>query len=339
MANVAHSSLTGADLHEPKGAATATSGQVYVADGAGSGAWTAGDTLVSFTGMIADFATPTVPTGWLECDGSSNSRATYADLFAAQTIQQSGTRTSGTAIITGLSSTTHMKAGYFIGGTGIPTSATILSVDSATQVTMSTNASSSGTSTVIVSPWGLGDGSTTFELPNTKKRYRRSRENASSIFIGAAQTELVKAHSHTASASGSIASGTESQSHTHSGTTSTESQSHTHDVSDTTTSDGSHEHGIVGYINTGGSTAGLVRTTTGTSGETFQTDNESAHSHDTSDTSGSASQTHTHTVTTGNASQTHTHTTNMASATITVADNVGTENRPLTVVVLTCVKT
>jgi hypothetical protein len=64
MANVAHSSLTGADLHEPKGAATATSGQVYVADGAGSGAWTAGDTLVSFTGMIADFATPTVPTGW-----------------------------------------------------------------------------------------------------------------------------------------------------------------------------------------------------------------------------------------------------------------------------------
>jgi len=35
----AHSSLTGADLHEPKGAASATSGQVYVADGAGSGTW------------------------------------------------------------------------------------------------------------------------------------------------------------------------------------------------------------------------------------------------------------------------------------------------------------
>ena len=34
-----HSTLTGADLHEPKGAAAATAGQVYTADGAASGAW------------------------------------------------------------------------------------------------------------------------------------------------------------------------------------------------------------------------------------------------------------------------------------------------------------
>lgn len=34
-----HSTLTGADLHEPKGVASATAGQVYVADGAGSGDW------------------------------------------------------------------------------------------------------------------------------------------------------------------------------------------------------------------------------------------------------------------------------------------------------------
>ena len=34
-----HSALTGADLHEPKGAASATAGQVYVADGAASGTW------------------------------------------------------------------------------------------------------------------------------------------------------------------------------------------------------------------------------------------------------------------------------------------------------------
>lgn len=40
MANVTHASLTGADLHEPKGVATATNNQVYVSDGASSGAWT-----------------------------------------------------------------------------------------------------------------------------------------------------------------------------------------------------------------------------------------------------------------------------------------------------------
>ncbi len=39
MANVNHSSLTDPYLHEPKGAAAATSGDVYVADGAGSGTW------------------------------------------------------------------------------------------------------------------------------------------------------------------------------------------------------------------------------------------------------------------------------------------------------------
>ena len=36
-----HSALTGASLHEPKGVATAASGEVYIADGSGSGAWTA----------------------------------------------------------------------------------------------------------------------------------------------------------------------------------------------------------------------------------------------------------------------------------------------------------
>jgi len=37
MANSAHSTLTGSDLHEPKGYAAASADTVYVADGAGSG--------------------------------------------------------------------------------------------------------------------------------------------------------------------------------------------------------------------------------------------------------------------------------------------------------------
>lgn len=35
-----HSALTGSDLHEPKGAASAASGSVYIATGSGSGTWT-----------------------------------------------------------------------------------------------------------------------------------------------------------------------------------------------------------------------------------------------------------------------------------------------------------
>jgi len=55
MANVQHSALTGAELHEPKGAASAASGRVYVADGAASGAWTALQDI--YTGVITDVST------------------------------------------------------------------------------------------------------------------------------------------------------------------------------------------------------------------------------------------------------------------------------------------
>jgi microcystin-dependent protein len=44
-----HRNLTGADLHEPKGAETALSGQVYVADGAGSGVWTTASSIITNT--------------------------------------------------------------------------------------------------------------------------------------------------------------------------------------------------------------------------------------------------------------------------------------------------
>lgn len=41
---IQHSLLTGSNLHEPKGVSGAAAGEVYVADGAGSGAW---DNLVA----------------------------------------------------------------------------------------------------------------------------------------------------------------------------------------------------------------------------------------------------------------------------------------------------
>ncbi len=50
-----HASLTGADLHEPKGVATATVGEVYVADGLGSGAWV--NPPYTVTGVIDDVST------------------------------------------------------------------------------------------------------------------------------------------------------------------------------------------------------------------------------------------------------------------------------------------
>lgn len=51
---VKHSNLTGTDLHEPKGVASANSAEVYVADGAGSGDWSAYlATDLSMTGITS----------------------------------------------------------------------------------------------------------------------------------------------------------------------------------------------------------------------------------------------------------------------------------------------
>jgi len=55
MANVQHSALTGSDLHEPKGVASATAGKVYISDGSGSGAWTSAGEII--TGYIEDVST------------------------------------------------------------------------------------------------------------------------------------------------------------------------------------------------------------------------------------------------------------------------------------------
>ena len=57
MANISHSTLTDPYLHEPKGVATATSGEVYVATGAGSGVWKPADSHID--GYISyDATTP-----------------------------------------------------------------------------------------------------------------------------------------------------------------------------------------------------------------------------------------------------------------------------------------
>lgn len=62
MATTPHSTLTGADLHEPKGVATATSGQIYIANGSGSGAWTSKGlwTIVHKTSDTARTSTTTL---------------------------------------------------------------------------------------------------------------------------------------------------------------------------------------------------------------------------------------------------------------------------------------
>ena len=47
MANVNHSTLSDPYLHEPKGVASASSGDVYLANGSGSGTWTSRQSMLT----------------------------------------------------------------------------------------------------------------------------------------------------------------------------------------------------------------------------------------------------------------------------------------------------
>lgn len=299
MANVSHASLTGSQLHEPKGADTATLGTVYVANGSGSGSWANVGTS-SFTGMIADFTWPVVQAGWLELDGSTVSTTTYSALYSVMTIQQTGTRISASPIITSLTSTANMKAGYYVFGVGITAGTTILTVDSANQITMSGNAGSSGTATIIVSPWLLNSG--TIKLPDlsTAGRYRRSR--TSTTAVGQVQADQNQAHTHSVSGTTAV----ESVGHTHSGTTSLQDSNHTHNGG---------VSGSLGFYSSPGGATGVVQTVP-------------------VGLTGVENQNHAHTFTSGLASQSHTHTYSSTSG-----SNGGTEARPLSIVVMTCVKT
>lgn len=303
MANIAHSVLAGTEIHEPKGVTAASLGQVYVADGNGSGNWSSIGTS-SFTGMIADFCWPEVQDGWLECDGSDINITTYGTLYAVMTIQQTGTRTSGSAVITSLSSTTPMRAGYYIYGTGIAEDTTILSVDSATQVTMSANASSTGTTTVIVSPWRLGNG--VIRLPDLSAagKYRRSR--TSSTRVGLSQDSQNLSHTHGVS-----------------GTTGTQSADHTHTFSGNTgIQSQNHSHGYYRPVNNQPVAIGTAYPAALIDEAATSTNpNDQNHSHAYSGTTSGVSASHTH------------------SVSLTSGSSGDSEARPTTLVVMTCVKT
>jgi hypothetical protein len=62
--------------------------------------------------------------------------------------QMTGTTTSGNAVVASITSTLGLMPRMPVSGTGIPASTTILSVDSATQITLSANATASGSPTL-----------------------------------------------------------------------------------------------------------------------------------------------------------------------------------------------
>ncbi len=78
-------------------------------------------------------------------DGTQWLLDSLSEISIKLTDTQNGTTTSASAIVTGLTDTSQLIAGMEVTGTGVPAGATISSINSATQVTLSANATANGT--------------------------------------------------------------------------------------------------------------------------------------------------------------------------------------------------
>lgn len=151
----------------------------------------------------------TPPNGYLFCDGSLIGRNTFASLFSIITISFNNVDTNGTTTLTivGQDPTTlGVVSGMPISGTNIPPAATVSSVTSSTIVISLPATGTTTGGTAVVCPYGVGDGSTTFNVPDMR-----------GIFIRGAGTQTFGAKTYTGTRG--IKQNDTFESHTHSGTT------------------------------------------------------------------------------------------------------------------------
>lgn len=146
------------------------------------------NTFLGLTGMIVPSMSRIVPAGWLLCAGQAVSRATYAALFAALcplatftvTIASPAVFTSTAHVLVAgdrirLSTSGSLPTGlatntdYFVIASGLTANEFQVSATRG-GAAVNTSGSQSGTHTWQVLNSGVGDGSTTFNLPNLKGR-------------------------------------------------------------------------------------------------------------------------------------------------------------------------
>lgn len=148
---------------------------------------TLADELISaVTGKIFDYAGVSLPGGYLWANGQAISRATYSRLFSVMSLSVTGTTNSNT-VITGLTTDLTQVDGTVVGwpisGAGIPAGTTISAVSSNT-ITLSQAATATAAITAIIAPYGIGDGSTTFNVPDCRGRIIAGRDNMGGVAAG-----------------------------------------------------------------------------------------------------------------------------------------------------------
>jgi microcystin-dependent protein len=147
--------------------------QITSAFGTG-GATTFGDgmavgTIVTWSGLVA-------PTHYVFTYGQELSRTTYSSLLSAITLTATASCASGSPILTGFSDTTQIPTGAAIEASCLPGGTTVISTTAST-ITVSNNANITVSPSVKIFPWGNGNGTSTFNVPDLRGRVLPGRDN------------------------------------------------------------------------------------------------------------------------------------------------------------------
>jgi microcystin-dependent protein len=172
------------------GTVESTSGGFKFPDGTTQSSAASGGVV---TGTILDYGGITAPSGYLFCDGSAVSRTTYATLWSTLNASSTVTITiASPGVVTWtshplqngdpirLQTTGALPTGLTANTTYYVVSAAANTFSLATSrggTAINTSGTQSGVHTAIYAPWGWGDNSTTFNVPDLRGRAGIGRDN------------------------------------------------------------------------------------------------------------------------------------------------------------------
>lgn len=182
--------------------------------------------------------------GYVPADGSELQRDEYPELWDALSLASvAATWTLGSDIIDGVSSASLLSVGDVIEAAGFVPGTTIVAVNSVSQIEVSTNATVTGGGELRAYPYGDGDGSSSFNVPDLRGLLPMGFDGAAPLGTAGVGTEAggtsitldipnLPAHDHNVALTGSLSVTT----------TISGSGNVAVDVTGATDSDGSHQH-------------------------------------------------------------------------------------------------
>lgn len=140
--------------------------QLTSSTGSGGGSTPTATGDGDLVGTIKPWAGMTAPNQYQFTYGQEVSRVTYSALFTAITSTQPGFCTSGSPTISGLSDTTNFWIGMSVETSCVAAGFTTVVSKTSSTVDLAVNANVTTNSNIIFFPWGNGNHTTTFNLPD-----------------------------------------------------------------------------------------------------------------------------------------------------------------------------